>query len=80
AADAGVCALANADGIEEIHLALVGAAISDQELARRLQHALARFQLGKLYAIRVPAIPRSPAGKIERDRLKRLLMEYRGKS
>ena len=77
AADIGVCALPNADGVEEIHVAFAATRLGDQTVAQRLQQALARFQLGRFYAIRVPAVPRNGAGKIERDRLKSIFREHR---
>jgi len=75
AADAGVCSLPNADGIEEIHVALTGVRIDDRELAARLERALGEFQFGRIYVIKLPAIPRNAGGKIERDRLKRAVIE-----
>jgi acyl-coenzyme A synthetase/AMP-(fatty) acid ligase len=69
-ADAGVCSLRNADGIEEICIALSGVRIGDRELAERLDRALRRFQLGKVHVLKLSGIPRNAGGKIERNLLK----------
>jgi acyl-coenzyme A synthetase/AMP-(fatty) acid ligase len=69
-ADAGVCSLPNADGIEEICIAVSGVRIGDPELAERIGRALGRLQLGKVHVLKLRDIPRNDGGKIERDRLK----------
>jgi len=74
AADAGVCSLPNADGIEEIHVAFAGVRIDDRELAARLNRAFRGLQLGKIYVIKLPEIPRNAGGKIERGLLKRAVI------
>jgi len=80
AADAGVCSLPNADGIEEVHVALAGVRIDDRELAAELDRALRGFQFGKIYAVKLPTIPRNVGGKIDRRLLKRAVLDSLGRS
>lgn len=69
-ADAGVCSLRNADGIEEICIAVSGVRIGDRELTERIDRALRRSQLGKIHVLKLSGIPRNAAGKIERNLLR----------
>ena len=45
--DAGVCSIQNADGIEEIVVAVSGARAGEQELSERIKPALNGWQIGK---------------------------------
>lgn len=69
--DVGVCSIPNADGIEEIYVAVSGSRSSNEELLSRLTAALGRFQVGRFYLVRSDRIPRNANGKIQRDLLKR---------
>jgi acyl-coenzyme A synthetase/AMP-(fatty) acid ligase len=78
AKDAGVCSIRNRDGIEELLIAIAGAQIDDQELARRLNQGLRRLQFATVRFVRVSEIPRNAGGKIQRDQLKRILFRAVG--
>ncbi|HYC14416.1 MAG TPA: class I adenylate-forming enzyme family protein [Stellaceae bacterium] len=68
--DVGVCAIANADGVDEIAVAVSDPRSSPQELLELITRAFGNFQVGNFNVLRVERIPRNANGKIERDRLK----------
>ena len=70
AADVGVCTTPNADGIEEICIAIAGARTSDPELLARITEAFRGFQFGRFHIIKVGGIPRTANGKLRRKVLK----------
>jgi len=72
--DVGVCSVRNADGIEEVYVALSGASRNDQELAEQVARTLAGRNLGNFYVVKLNAIPRNENGKIERGALKELMV------
>ena len=74
-ADAGVCSLRNADGIEEIYIAVSGVRIDDRKLTERIGRTLRRFQLGNIHIFKLSGIPRNAGGKIQRDLLKSAVMK-----
>jgi acyl-coenzyme A synthetase/AMP-(fatty) acid ligase len=73
--DVGVCSVRNSDGFEEICVSVTTDGIGNESLEARLLGALRSIQLGRLHIIKVDAIPRNDAGKIQRDRLRRLAEE-----
>ncbi|HLJ22437.1 MAG TPA: hypothetical protein VKU84_19675 [Stellaceae bacterium] len=75
--DVGICTVPNADGIEEICVAVSDAQGSDRELVERLTHAFRRFQFGDFHVIKVQRVPRNANGKIQRDVLKSIAAESR---
>jgi len=75
AGDAGVCALRNAEGIEEIWIAVTDCPLLDAELLSRLDQALGRMQIGTFRILRLPQLPRNASGKIQRDQLRALMIE-----
>ena len=70
AGDIGVCSVRNAEGIEEICVAVANPGHSDAELLERVTHALRNDQVGRFHIVRVARIPRNANGKIQRDMLK----------
>ncbi len=70
--DVGACSIQNADGIEEVVIAVSGAQVGAQELLRRIKRALAldAWPAGRVYVVKVDRIPRNANGKIQRDLLK----------
>jgi acyl-CoA synthetase (AMP-forming)/AMP-acid ligase II len=68
--DVGVCSVPNADGIEEICIAVSSPPVGDEELLRRITDAFRGFQFGRFRVIKVPDIPRTPNGKLQRKILK----------
>ncbi|MGE5202381.1 MAG: class I adenylate-forming enzyme family protein [Acidobacteriota bacterium] len=68
--DVGVTSVRNSEGIEEVHVAVVGATGDDAELLARISEALRHLQLGKFHVARLSVIPRNAAGKIRRDLLR----------
>jgi acyl-coenzyme A synthetase/AMP-(fatty) acid ligase len=71
--DVAACAIQNADGIEEIFIAVSGTLLPNQqqEIADALPY------VGKIHFVTVDRIPRNQSGKIERSHLKARLMESR---
>ena len=69
-ADVGVCGVSNRDGIEEVCIAVAGQRSTDEELMRRITEALRRFQVGRFNVIKVPGLPRTANGKLQRKVLK----------
>jgi acyl-coenzyme A synthetase/AMP-(fatty) acid ligase len=72
ARDVGVCALPNADGIEEVCVVVSGAQCGDRELLARITSAFASHQIGSFGVVRADRIPRNENGKILRDALRSL--------
>jgi acyl-coenzyme A synthetase/AMP-(fatty) acid ligase len=70
ASDVGVCSVRNADGIEEICIVVSNPRDSDQELLRRITDAFRDFEFGRFHIMKVPGIPRTPSGKLQRKALK----------
>jgi acyl-CoA synthetase (AMP-forming)/AMP-acid ligase II len=68
--DVGICSIQNADGIEELCVAVSGARGNDQELLDRITYAFRAFQFGKFYVTKLDRIPRNANGKIQRNALK----------
>ncbi|HKX08203.1 MAG TPA: class I adenylate-forming enzyme family protein [Stellaceae bacterium] len=68
--DVGAVSIPNADGIEEVCVAVVRPSVGDEELLRRVTATFRGTQLGRVHVIRVPAIPRTPNGKLQRKVLK----------
>jgi 2,3-dihydroxybenzoate-AMP ligase len=75
AADVGVCAILNADGIEEIGIAVSSPRHSDEELLRRITAAFRGFQFGRFHVVKVAGIPRTERGKVRRKVLKEIVAE-----
>ncbi len=73
--DVGVCSFPNANGVQEIYVMVAGAQGGDQELLGQVRQAFAAGRLGGFFIVRVDRIPRNANGKIERQRLKELLVE-----
>ncbi|HLJ21052.1 MAG TPA: class I adenylate-forming enzyme family protein, partial [Stellaceae bacterium] len=69
-ADVGVCGVPNRDGIEEVCIAVAGQRTSDEELLRRITGAFRGFQIGRFNVIKLPSIPRTANGKLQRKVLK----------
>lgn len=75
AKDTGVCSIRNAEGIEEIWIAVMDCALTDNELLPRLSHILRRLQFTTFHVIRLQQIPRTDNGKVQRDRLRAAMVE-----
>jgi acyl-coenzyme A synthetase/AMP-(fatty) acid ligase len=71
-ADVGVCAVPNRDGIEELCIAITGQRSSDAVLLQRITDALRDLQLGRFHVIKLPTIPRTAIGKLQRKMLKEI--------
>lgn len=78
AGDAGVCSMRNAEGIEEIWIAVTDCPLPDPELVHRLEQALGRMQIGTFRVLRLPRVPRNASGKIQRDQLRAMMNEAIG--
>jgi 2,3-dihydroxybenzoate-AMP ligase len=70
AGDVGVCSLPNADGIEELCIAVAHVGHDDEELMSRIQHALRHVQVGRFHVVRLDRIPRFENGKLRRKLLR----------
>ena len=68
--DVGVCSLPNAEGIEEIYVAVSRGRTSYEDLIARLNKPFTTLQLGRYYVVPAARIPRNANGKIQRDVLK----------
>ena len=71
--DIGVCSLRNADGVEEICIAVSHARTADAELLQRITDAFRPLQLGWFNIVKVPHIPRTANGKLQRKALKEII-------
>jgi acyl-CoA synthetase (AMP-forming)/AMP-acid ligase II len=77
-ADAGVCGMRNADGFDEICVALVRPEHTDEELLRLISSEFQRRQAGDFVVVKLARIPRNPNGKVQRDLLKQMIAAARG--
>jgi 2,3-dihydroxybenzoate-AMP ligase len=68
--DVGVCSIPNADGIEEVCVAVADPRGSAQELLERITYAFRDIEIGRFHLLRLDRIPRNANGKIQRNRLK----------
>jgi acyl-coenzyme A synthetase/AMP-(fatty) acid ligase len=69
-ADVGVCGAPNREGIDELYIAVAGQRCSDEDLLRRITEALRGLEVGRFHVVKVPAIPRTANGKLQRKALK----------
>jgi 2,3-dihydroxybenzoate-AMP ligase len=69
-ADVGVCSIADAEGLEQLCIALPGEAATDRRLLARVEHLLRHVRIGAVFVVGVPEIPRTETGKIQRHLLK----------
>jgi acyl-coenzyme A synthetase/AMP-(fatty) acid ligase len=76
AGDVGVSSLPNADGIEELCVAVADARHDDEETINRITHALRHVQIGRFHVARLERIPRSANGKLQRQALREELARY----
>jgi acyl-coenzyme A synthetase/AMP-(fatty) acid ligase len=68
--DVGAFSAPNRDGIEELWIAVADTPVDDAELWKRIRESLDLPQFTNLHVVRLPAIPRNPGGKIQRNQLK----------
>ncbi|HKX08202.1 MAG TPA: fatty acid--CoA ligase family protein [Stellaceae bacterium] len=71
--DVGVCSVQNADGIEELCIAVSSPRDNDEVLLQRITQMFRGLQLGQFRVIKVASIPRTATGKIQRDLLKEIV-------
>jgi acyl-CoA synthetase (AMP-forming)/AMP-acid ligase II len=78
--DIGVCTARNAEGIEEICIAVASPAHDDAELLARITRAFENHHVGRFHVVKVLRIPRNAHGKILRNRLREIVADsVRGK-
>jgi acyl-CoA synthetase (AMP-forming)/AMP-acid ligase II len=77
ARDVGAFSQPSGEGFGEIWIAVVDAQVDDRELWTRLERGLQGLQFATFHIVRLPQIPRNPAGKIQRDLLRRAVVEAR---
>jgi acyl-CoA synthetase (AMP-forming)/AMP-acid ligase II len=75
--DAGAVSIENADGLAELHVALVTDRTDDRALLDRVIAALRPVINGNLHFIRLDAIPRNDMGKIDRALLRQAIAATR---
>ena len=71
--DIGACTVRNAEGIEEVCIAVANPGHDDAELLARIDRAFASHHIGRFHVAKVRRIPRNANGKIERKRLKEMV-------
>ena len=74
--DIGACTARNAEGIEEICIAVANPSHDDAELLARINRAFENHHIGRFHVIKVARIPRNAHGKIERDRLREIAASF----
>jgi acyl-coenzyme A synthetase/AMP-(fatty) acid ligase len=78
--DIGVCSIGNAEGIEEICVAVVNPSHGEGELMRRVTTAFHDHVIGRrFYVVKLARIPRNANGKIQRDLLKHAVAAATGR-
>ncbi len=76
--DAGACAIRNPDGIDEIWIAISVEPERESRLLQDLKITLASIASGAVHVVPLPRIPRNEAGKIQRDLLRKAIVEAAG--
>jgi 2,3-dihydroxybenzoate-AMP ligase len=75
--DVGAVAIADAAGVDEIHVALVTDGSDDRAVLDRVIARLQRIIAGAIHLTRLPQIPRNEMGKIDRALLKAAILALR---
>jgi len=78
--DVGACVLPNADGVDELWVALVYDASDDRDIRERIMPALRDFPYGHIRLIKLDRIPRTESGKIKRAELREAVASERRSS
>ena len=71
-ADVGVFTVQEPMGVEELWIVVVGWRDSDAELLERVTRALSNHTLGRFHVAKVPRVPRTSTGKIQRHLLRQI--------
>ncbi|HTS91470.1 MAG TPA: class I adenylate-forming enzyme family protein [Stellaceae bacterium] len=80
ARDLGVCTLRNADGIEEICVGVAEPRLPPNDILQRATFAFSTFHVGLFHIELLHTIPRNATGKIERERLRKMIAAAREKA
>jgi 2,3-dihydroxybenzoate-AMP ligase len=78
AEDVGVCAIRNADGIEEIWVAVSNPRSDGEALLESIGSAIGHGIVGRCRVVQLPRIPRNATGKIQRTLLKSAISDIIG--
>ena len=78
--DIGVCSLPNAQGIEEIWIAVAGGKERERELLERIRQVIPLGPYGIVHLAHVASIPRTATGKVQRHLLKAVLAATMGRA
>jgi len=70
AGDVGVCSMPNADGVDELWIALANVVCGDQAVIDHVTEALRSILVGRFHIMELERIPRSATGKLQRRRLR----------
>ncbi len=79
AGDVGVCSARNAEGIEEVYVAVANPGHTDAELLRRVTDAFRNHVIGHFCVVKVARVPRNANGKIQRDLLRQAVVPAAGR-
>jgi len=77
--DVGVCTTCNAEGIEEICVAVANPGHDDAELLERITNAFRNHHVGRFCVVKLVYIPRNANGKIQRELLKQCVAAAAGR-
>ena len=73
--DVGVCTIPDAQGVEQLCIAVSGEVANDPKALERLGRLLGPVRVGGVFVVGVPQIPRTPTGKIQRALLKTVALD-----
>ena len=73
--DVGVCTIPDAQGVEQLCIAVSGEVATDPGALERLGRLLGPSRVGSVFVVGLPQIPRTPTGKIQRALLKTVALE-----
>ena len=73
--DVGVCTIADAEGVEQLCVAVSGAVAGDKRALERIGHLTGALRTGNVLVVAVGQIPRTTSGKIQRGLLKGLVLD-----
>jgi acyl-coenzyme A synthetase/AMP-(fatty) acid ligase len=73
--DVGVCTIADAEGVEQLCIAVTGAVATDTKALERIGHLTGAARLGNVFVVGISQIPRTPTGKIQRALLRTAALE-----
>jgi len=73
--DVGICTVPDAEGVEQLCIAVSGAVAKDQRALERIGQHRGDTRMSNVFVVGLNLIPRTPTGKIQRALLKTAVLD-----